>query len=289
MASQNFGIVFSNFERPLLLLKSPQKLYFKMFRCSLLTAIMLTLFALPLTAQVKWKIPRSYQKKATDKKGNIIDMKVDYVQGKWQEVSRTPLGSNRGIVFSDTMFITITDREAIVKQGNQMTMKGEAAVQNRMLTAATEYFEITNLRNTEMTLKDDQYLRKMQRMDSYYFESFGKDSIQTERFIESVALDANNLQGQWVVYRKKADPGQVTTSPIIESLNISTVSDNTGTGEINFATGNASEKAIASFNFLNSQLEIKTANHSWLLDVYKADGKEFVFGEKHNILYFAIR
>ena len=242
-----------------------------------------------LQAQVKWKIPKSYRKKPMDKKGNIVDLRIDFVQGKWQEVSRIPVGGNAPISYTDTMFITVTDREAVVKQGNQMTMKGDAKVQDKMFTAAADLFEIVNLRTDEMTLKDEDNVRKMKRMDSYYFEGFGKDSVHTEQFVESADFPVQQFYGTWTIYRKKAEPGKATLSPVLEIIKIDRIDGINGTGTVTFHKGASSETADATFEFGNRQLKIVSPSATWQLDTYKADGKELVLGEKENILYFAIK
>lgn len=121
----------------------------------------------------------------------------------------------------------------------------------------------------------------------FYYETVGKDSIFAERFEEPVNIDIKILPGKWMVYRRQAKPGDVSDENLIKSIQINQVNNNTDSikGEVVIYNADVTLALPATFIFNKGSMKIITERITWDLNTYKANGKEFVFGNKQ-LLYF---
>jgi hypothetical protein len=62
--------------------------------------------------------------------------------------------------------------------------------------------------------------------------------------------------------------------------------DNTATGEIMFYKTEKLETLPATFVLEGERLKISTDNNTWNMTLYKADGKELIFGDA-SLMYYS--
>ena len=214
------------------------------------------------------------------------------LNGKWQEIKRITARNERK-EFADTLMLMLSNGHGILKSSNDMNMvmKGEASVESgNMLSVAGSEFTLLGYSGSYLTLKDEEGMtRSLKRVKRFYGETVGKDSIKLPVYTTPVNAEAALLNGKWDVYRRDAEPGFITnTTTLVRSISFNTISGNGGTGEVTTYTG--SDNSITSpmkFSVNGSTLTISTDKQDLTVSVYKADGKEFVFGRSGAILSFA--
>ena len=132
-------------------------------------------------------------------------------------------------------------------------------------------------------------IRELQKKDQFYYETLGKLKIETDSLTHPVNIDINILKGKWLVYSRKAQPGIINEqTALIRSLNITSVSeDGIAMGEIIFYVSDVAKTSGCQVVTKNGVIKIVTDKDVWNFNVYKADGKEFIFGENGKIIYFS--
>lgn len=261
-----------------------------MYSKTLFLILVCFLFALPvITAQkivVKGVTPRGKVVKKTPVQPtyNILQL-----TGKWQETRRKVITSNTKVGFTDTLQLNFNKRDSvIVRDGISMSQKGYASVDGNKLQVAGDAYIIISLTKNILVINDGEYIREFHKRKIYYHETLGKIIIPKENLSDPVIVDLKKVMGKWVVYRTQATPGVVDDSAIIKNLNFSTVNeDNSVTGEITFTKANITESHPIKAIFEKGTMLIKTLNHSWILNTYKASDNELVFGQQGGMVYFA--
>lgn len=206
--------------------------------------------------------------------------------GKWQEVSRTD-GKNNPVVFKDTLFYNFSDKgEVSSRDGVNMSLMGEALIDpGNVLVAAADVFTIRSLNNNQVVLDDGEYLHTLVRKKSFWHEMQPTTAVMPERFIVTMPVKAAALAGRWKVYRRAAQPG-TTDKVLIRILNVQDIkNDNTATGEIMFYKTEKLETLPCTFTLDGERMHISTGKNTWSVNVYKADGKELVFGDEFLMYY----
>ena len=213
--------------------------------------------------------------------------------GKWQEIKRTPLNSKAPIAFSDTLLMQFHDSTKVeIRDATsmRMTMKGDAYIDPPYnLVAAGDEYIIRAIDKDRLLLEDGDNLKEMQKKEVFYFETLGKITIPTEKLNEPVNVDPKNLEGKWIVYRRQALAGSVDTDAVvIKSLDIFP-SNTIGSamGQVVCYKSDITESLSCKIIFGSANILVITDNYVWEFNTYKADGKEFVFGEVGRLMYYA--
>ena len=208
--------------------------------------------------------------------------------GKWQEVSRINSRTSSPVGFNDTLFYTFSGRgEVYSRDGVNMSLMGEALIEpGNVLVAAADVFTIRSLTNHQVVLDDGEYLHTLVRKSNFWHETLPTNAVAAEKFASPVVVNASALSGKWKVYRRAAQPG-TTDRVLIRILNVQNISDpTTATGEIMFYRSEKLETLPATFVLNGERLKISTEKNTWNMNVYKADGKELIFGDA-SLMYYS--
>jgi hypothetical protein len=220
------------------------------------------------------------------------DYNLEQFKGKWQEIKRT-YKNNDPAPIVDTVFLFFkNDNKVETKDGTKTYIKGEAAIEvpGNILVAAADVYTIISVSNETIVLDDnDEFIHTFKKVDQFWSETVGKDPVPQEAFENPVHPNVNNLIGNWGVYRRQASPGGVDAKTmLIKHLKITTTTgEHSATGEVTCYTNEKSETLPCTVTINGSTIEVSTATHKWSFPVFKADGKELVFGTKGKLLYFA--
>ena len=217
---------------------------------------------------------------------------ISQLSGKWQEIKRESLSSKTSIDFSDSLVMIFRDNNVTIKDitSMRMTMNGEAEVEAPdMLIAAGDAYSILFLDSRKLIIKDDSLTRELEKRENLSYEQYGKDTIRKDSLSEPVITDMHTLKGNWFIYSRKAEPGTVTgNTALIKSLEVNTVNDDgIAFGKVLFYVSGITKSADCQLVTQQGMIKIITERDSWSFNIYKADGKEFIFGEKGKLLYFA--
>jgi hypothetical protein len=108
---------------------------------------------------------------------NLKTFKIAQLAGKWQEISRDSK-TNITLSFTDTIFLNFVDGNTVItKQGNETTMKGEAAIDatNNELVAAADVYTIVSVTDSLLVLDNQEnILHTLKKTDQFLYETFGK-------------------------------------------------------------------------------------------------------------------
>jgi hypothetical protein len=206
--------------------------------------------------------------------------------GKWQEVARTDK-SNTSTAFKDTLFYNFKGNgEVFSRDGVNMSLMGEAAIEpGNVLLAAADVFTIKSVKSNQVVLDDGEYLHTLNKMKTFWYETLPTKTVVTEKFITPVTANASALSGKWKVYRREAKPGS-SDKVLIRILNIQDIkNENSATGELMFYKTEKLETLPATFMLDGERLRISTDKNTWNMIVYKADGKDLVFGDG-SLMYY---
>jgi len=257
---------------------------------SLVSVAFFLLITLSSGAQVVTKVKRkgvqSHNVTKPAPNGNKYSM--DQFNGKWQEISRNDRASNSNVDFEDTLFFIFSgDNNVYTRNGINFSLNGKAALRpGNILNTGSDEFIIKSLDETKAVLDDgDTYIHTMIKKQSFLYESLPTDSIVLEKFTTPVDVSYANIIGKWSVYRRDAKPGSISTDePILRMINIENNND-TANSEITFYVKEKSETVPCHITLEGTKIHLVTLKHSWSMDVYKADDKEFVFGSAELMYY----
>ncbi len=217
---------------------------------------------------------------------------IGQLNGKWQEMKRTPIKGATAIAFSDSLLMQFDSNKVEIKDATsmRMTMKGDAFIDPPyILFAAGDEYIIRALDKTILLLDDGEYIRELHKKNQFYYESLGKLTIPTDTLNSPVNADPKLLEGKWLVYRRQAMAGSVESDAVvIKSLEIFP-SNTTGSalGKVVCYKSDITESLACKIVFGNANILVITDSYVWEFQTYKADGKEFVFGELGRLLYYA--
>jgi hypothetical protein len=252
-------------------------------------ALML-LITLSSNAQVGMKVKRKGAQPLNEKpivKGSAYSL--EQFNGKWQEISRRDRTNNSSVDFEDTLFFNFTGyNDVYTRDGINFSLKGKADLQpGNILSTGADEFIIKSLDKTKAVLDDgDKYIHTLIKKKSFWYETLPSDSIAPEKFTIPVEVNDSNIIGKWNVYRREAKPGSSSINePLLKTLNIENKNNNTLNGEITFYMAEKSETVPCTITLQGTKIHLVTSNHSWLMDVYKADKKEFIFGSPELMYY----
>lgn len=210
------------------------------------------------------------------------------VAGKWEETTRTNHGGNSPVSFIDTLQISIKNDSAIVRDGVHLTVVGNVYLDPpNSAKLAGDIYTIEKLNNDEFVLDDGVYVHYLKKTNKFYYESFEQMTIKPETFETPIEPDPLKLQSRWTVYRRDALPGTAHDYDLIRFIDFKqTEADGSYSGEVGYFSKEGSVSAPCKILFKNNEMQIITEKNAWVVSVYKADGNEFIFGNKNDVLYF---
>ncbi|HUS00423.1 MAG TPA: hypothetical protein VMY77_01780 [Chitinophagaceae bacterium] len=256
----------------------------------LLIAVTLSAEAQKIKVKRKGVTPLEVTKN-TDEAGKLPDTPPTYslrqLTGKWQEVRRETSRTNSQVSFNDTLFYTFSGRgEVNSRDGVNMSLMGEALIEpGNVLVAAADVFTIKSMNNHQVVLDDGEYLHTLVRKSNFWHETLPTNAVAPEKFTNPVPVSTSALAGKWKVYRRAAQPG-TTDKVLIRVLNVQEIkNDNTATGEIMFYKTEKLETLPCTITLNGEKMQISTEKNIWNVNVYKADGKDLVFGDA-SLMYY---
>jgi hypothetical protein len=217
-----------------------------------------------------------------------MNYSLSQFNGKWQEVRRTQ--GNKSVSFIDTLQLQVkNDSLVTMRDGVHLAINGNLYFDGtNTANIAGDPYTIVSMNKSRLVLNDGNVTRHMQKVPSFYWESFGNLEVKQEKFETPIQPASGALAGKWIVYRRDAPPGTSHDRDLIRYIDIKKINaDGSYSGEVNFYDENKAQTAPAKFAFVNNELQITTDQHSWVVSVYKAEGNQIVFGDKKQLMYFA--
>jgi hypothetical protein len=212
--------------------------------------------------------------------------------GKWQEKSRTDL-LQKNVPIKDTIFLHFTAPNKVsTRDGLHTNMVGEAYIDRpgNVLIAAADVYSILAATKDVLVLDDqDKYIHTFGKTDSFSFEKYGNLTVQHDEYTSAVSITIKDIAANWSVYKRQAKPGAMATNAaIIRFLKItSVINDTAALGEIIFYKAEKSEMLPCKIAITDTTILITAGDITWRIFAYKANNKEFVFGDAAELLYFA--
>lgn len=236
-------------------------------------------------------IRKGVTEKQPVKKNVVAQYSLNQLQGKWQEVKRVAAGTTEPVNFSDSLLLNFYNGRVEMKETSSMriSMTGDAEIDApNILSAAGDVYSIHSVNNNKLVLDDGTFTRELQKKDLFYYETAGRMKMEKDSVTEAVNIDINNLKGKWLVYARKAKPGSIKPlTPIIKSIEVSSIAaDGIAFGEIVYYTSNICKILPCRMATKDGIIKIITDKDTWSFNTYKADGKEFVFGDTNKLVYY---
>lgn len=232
----------------------------------------------------------SKNKKKKGKK--TAEFTIDQFSGKWQEVARENRAHESADI-KDTLFINFISRNEVFSwEGMQPKLKGSATIDppGNILSIVADVYTIISADKEQIVLFDqDKYIHRFKKMDLFYYETLGKLKVTQEAFADPVAVSYKDIAGKWNVYRKQAKPGAINPpTNIVSKLTIEESADGSfAKGEITYYVTEETKVFPCKYQLNGNTLVVTTEENTWTLKTYKADGKEFVFGDADVLLYYS--
>lgn len=218
---------------------------------------------------------------------------IEQLQGKWQETERRATSAKeQKLDFTDTLLIRFDSNKVEIKDATsmRMSMKGVAIIDApNNLTAAGDEFTINAVEKNKLVLNDGDFIRVLAKKDKFYFETVGKLTVETDTLANAISFDPKNLEGKWIVYRRRALAGSVDPNEmIIKSLEISPSQvSGSATGMVVCYKSDITETLPCKINFGTNSITVETDKRNWAFNIYKATTNEFVFGNASTLLYYS--
>jgi hypothetical protein len=245
-----------------------------------------------VNAQVHRKGVAPVQRGSATTDTKTPDYSVAQLMGKWQEFKRTDYHGNV-VGFTDSLQLNFTDTNKVETRtsiSNSMSMTGVASIDgDNTLTAAADSYTIKEFGKNEMVLDDnDQYLHQFKKVDVYWYEMLGKESVKQDTYDSSVKTSITTILGKWSIYKRQAKPGAVTKDvQLIKYLDItSKTNDSSASGNVTFYQGQSSQQLPCTVSVSGSNIKIVAGSSKWDLSIFQADADNFIFGNS-GLLYFS--
>ncbi|MES2430307.1 MAG: hypothetical protein V4556_05170 [Bacteroidota bacterium] len=215
---------------------------------------------------------------------------IDQFQGKWQETGRKTR-KGKALAFTDTIYLNFYENDKVdTRQGNNPNVNGAAEIDvDNSLLAAADVYTIKSVNASTIVLDDnDKFVHTFKKTDSFWLEKVGRTVVPIDTFKTVVKVDINNLMGDWLVYKRQAKPGEVKTpAMLIKYLKIKNkTGENTATGFVTIYQKDKAEELACTITVHKTGMQLTAGTYSWYLPIYKADGKELVFGNVELMLNF---
>lgn len=214
---------------------------------------------------------------------------LEQLTGKWQEVRRRNLQGGP-VDFTDSLQLNFSKRDSVVvRDGITISHKGLASIDNgNTLGVAGDKYSINSLSKNVLVINDGEYLREFTKRKNFYYESMGKIILPAENISLPVAVDGRKLLGKWYVYRTQASPGEAQDSAVIKTISVLQPQSNTSAiGEITYTKNTITKTVPFEASMEKGIITLVTNDQTWHLNAYKADGKEFIFGNQGGLVYFS--
>jgi hypothetical protein len=230
-------------------------------------------------------------------KGQVNNQQVEFTTeqlvGKWQEIRRTYKNDSPDN-FTDTNFLNFTSPGKVTTRtgNNQASIVGEVLIEQpgNTLLAAGDVYTIMSINDSIMILDNQEYfIHTFKKTNEFWYETFGKLSVKQDVYKDPVSIKIADVMGKWGIYKREAKPGAIhPPTNIIRYLKITEkTGENTAKGEITFYQSEQSKVLPCTIKTTNAGIAITAGEVSWSLFVYKADGKELIFGDRDVMVYFA--
>ncbi len=260
----------------------------------LLVSLFLMIAGVSLAQKVKRKgvTPIDVSKNKRNPQDPVPVFTTDQFVGKWQEIKRSYKGQ-ADLRFKDTIYLNfVSNNKVITRSGMQSNMEGEVAIESpgNILLAAADVYTILSLNDSIAVLDNQEDLvHTFKKTNQFIFENYGKTPVQQDEYKTPVIANISQLMGKWSVYRKVAKPGVINPpTNIVSYLKIAQkTGENTATGEISFYQTDQTKQAPCIVKIAGTMLTVTASKDTWQFNIYKADAKEFVFGDPEVMLYFA--
>ncbi len=222
----------------------------------------------------------------------VSKYKLTQFNGRWQEISRVKISNNETVNIDDTLFIRFYDSaKADTKQGGSVVITGtvELSGEDEISTSAND-FKVLSVSEKELVL-DDYYgnVRKLEKKDIFWYETEKPVPVAEPDTVKNIIdISPVSLNKNWFVYRRGANPGFIKPeTPLIRDLLIKEkTGENVYSGEIEFSVKGQAVTQPCTLTFDNYSLVISAIANTWNAEIYKADGKELVFGKKGELVYY---
>ena len=225
--------------------------------------------------------------------GNTPEFTMDQLVGKWQEIRRT-YKNNSPENFTDTNFLNFSSTTKVTTRtgNNQGSIVGEVLIEQpgNTLLAAADVYTILSVNDSIMVLDNQEYfLQTFKKTSEFWYETFGKLAVKQDVYKEPVPVKIADIMGKWGVYKREAKPGAIhPPTNIIRYLKITEkTGENSAKGEITFYQSEQSKTLPCTIKTTNAGIDITAGEFKWSLFAYKADGKEFIFGDSAVMVYFS--
>ncbi len=246
-------------------------------------------FACKTIAQQRLVI-RSYKKtSAKVKKGKY---KMKQFTGRWQETEKTHSKTKETVAITDTFYIRFYENgTADTKQGNSVVITGttELFVDDYITTSAND-FKIISVTPNIIVLDDlGGFQHRFNKTDLFAYEvKQDPPKPVTDRATAIIDLSGASLIKNWFAYKREAIPGFIKPETfMITKLNIKEKQgENYFAGEIEFAQYGKALVQTCTLVFTNNMVTISAAANTWHLEIFKADGKEMILGNKDGLVYY---
>lgn len=217
---------------------------------------------------------------------------LSQLEGKWQEVKRNTAAKKDSDEFTDSLLLHFINEKVEVRYATSMLMSMNGSAQiiaPNTLAAAGDEYTILSLNSNKLVVDDGEFIREFQKKDQFYFETAVKLKEQSDSVSNPVSIDINQLKGKWNVYARKALPGATDKqTAIIKSLEIVSISDDgIAFGQVVFYSLDISKTLPCQMVTKDGVIKIITEKDTWNFYAYKADGKEFIFGETGKLVYYS--
>jgi hypothetical protein len=222
----------------------------------------------------------------------LVEFTVEQLTGKWQEIRRT-YKNNSPENFTDTNYLNFTTPGKVTTRtgNNQASMVGDASIEpGNTLLAAADVYTILSINDSVLVLDDQEYLiHTLKKTNEFWYETLGNLSVKQNVYKEPLSISIADIMGKWGVYKREAKPGAIhPPTNIIRYLKITEkTTESTAKGEITFYQSEQSKVLPCTIKTTNAGIDITAGAFNWNLFVYKADGKEFIFGDTDVMVYFA--
>jgi len=214
------------------------------------------------------------------------------LNGKWQEVRRSSRSGNDNIDFTDSLQVFIKGSNGELREGNSMNMYMKGGVRvtaPNLLEIAGDSYTVLSLSGNKLVIDDGEFKRTLEKRNRFYYETLGKNEVKAEELNTPVQAPVSSLKGKWLVYRRQAVPGFITSNTtLIKSIDIrSDSASRYAVGDIVLYKQDLTESFPVRISFEADHMMIQTKEQSWDVFLYKASGNELVFGKTGELVYYA--
>lgn len=214
-------------------------------------------------------------------------LNVSLFTGKWQETRRMD-SKGKTVSFSDTLYVHFLQQDSVsVRLGRSMTMKGLTQLEGNIISLAGDDYQVLKQTASQLTLDDGDYLRVLEKTNSFHWEEAERTRISRKEYSQPVALNAAHFPGKWGVYRTQSAPGELPKQhEPLRSLSVDSVWHATQwSGTATTVVQGKNQTYSVQFEQKGTVLAISGEQYNQQFNVLESSEKELVI-EQNNIKYF---